>query len=892
MADVLDVITKISYEIDGKSELEGAGKQLNSQIQAIGTLANRINSLETALKNTSQNEVARRQRLTRLIQENQKAVEAQNRAIQDTIQKNKSLQDALVKEIGLINLLDMRYKQLIEDKRKAANVEDIKRINRELAALEGQMNKLNGVGKGGGILSSIFQGLGIGSGVAIAQSALNGLRQLIVEGGRLAAESEGVERAFSRLNNPQLLDQLREATRGTVSDLELMKQAVSFSNFGLPVEKLGVAFEFARRRAADTGQSVDYLVQSIVTGVGRQSPLILDNLGISAKRVSDEFKRTGNFAEAAFKIIQEESAKAGEDLQTFAEIQGKLNADIENYQVQFGKYFNQFKAYLIALGRDFTVDFGKNQSNVDALFDSIGRVADAERELPRIQQQAAALYLQNFQTLTNEYTNTDFQGREKIKTQAKEMFDALSSNAKIAYANDALQLRNYLLGLQQAYQQATTFFQKAPINLNNLTPAGVRGLSREQLGQLQEQLTQASGSLTAGDPRIAQFKALNKAITEELARTDISFNQSAIDKAKAEAEKVKKIFEDLAASIRHLSFEFKNGINKEFEDFANNLEKIDISKAQQTKKFFDGLGMSLVNQNFTNRRTAADSPESLAAQLGAQQEESRRNRLRKYGVEDPEDVAAAKRKQNVEALLSSYNNLVSVISQLNDLYSQQSNILDKQFEAQQARVQTAAVLAERGNVETLRAEQERLEQIQKKREEIAERQLQINAALQASNAAIAAAQALQVVTNAGATGDPYSTAARIAAAVAALAAGFSFVRSLVTAARGYADGGFTGEGGKYEPAGIVHKGEYVIPQEQTKKYRPLLEAIHTGRVKDFQMSPSGYASKIELQGVESKLDMVVDAIQSNKLKQNIYFNEHGVGILTQKATKREQRRWI
>jgi hypothetical protein len=236
--------------------------------------------------------------------------------------------------------------------------------------------------------------------------------------------------------------------------------------------------------------------------------------------------------------------------------------------------------------------------------------------------------------------------------------------------------------------------------------------------------------------------------------------------------------------------------------------------------------------------------------------------------------------------------LVSVISQLNDLYSQQSNILDKQFEAQQARVQTAAVLAERGNVETLRAEQERLEQIQKKREEIAERQLQINAALQASNAAIAAAQALQVVTNAGATGDPYSTAARIAAAVAALAAGFSFVRSLVTAARGYADGGFTGEGGKYEPAGIVHKGEYVIPQEQTKKYRPLLEAIHTGRVKDFQMSPSGYASKIELQGVESKLDMVVDAIQSNKLKQNIYFNEHGVGILTQKATKREQRRWI
>lgn len=33
-------------------------------------------------------------------------------------------------------------------------------------------------------------------------------------------------------------------------------------------------------------------------------------------------------------------------------------------------------------------------------------------------------------------------------------------------------------------------------------------------------------------------------------------------------------------------------------------------------------------------------------------------------------------------------------------------------------------------------------------------------------------------------------------------------------ANGFSDGGYTGQGGKYEPAGIVHKGEYVIPKEQ------------------------------------------------------------------------------
>lgn len=31
---------------------------------------------------------------------------------------------------------------------------------------------------------------------------------------------------------------------------------------------------------------------------------------------------------------------------------------------------------------------------------------------------------------------------------------------------------------------------------------------------------------------------------------------------------------------------------------------------------------------------------------------------------------------------------------------------------------------------------------------------------------------------------------------------------------GWAEGGFTGRGGKYEPAGIVHRGEYVVPKEQ------------------------------------------------------------------------------
>ena len=52
---------------------------------------------------------------------------------------------------------------------------------------------------------------------------------------------------------------------------------------------------------------------------------------------------------------------------------------------------------------------------------------------------------------------------------------------------------------------------------------------------------------------------------------------------------------------------------------------------------------------------------------------------------------------------------------------------------------------------------------------------------------------------------------------------------------GFAAGGYTGAGGKFEPAGIVHKGEYVLSAAATKAIGvPALEALH-------QSAQRGYA---------------------------------------------------
>jgi hypothetical protein len=45
----------------------------------------------------------------------------------------------------------------------------------------------------------------------------------------------------------------------------------------------------------------------------------------------------------------------------------------------------------------------------------------------------------------------------------------------------------------------------------------------------------------------------------------------------------------------------------------------------------------------------------------------------------------------------------------------------------------------------------------------------------------------------------------------------SVLRGLAGSLTGFSDGGYTGDGGKYEAAGVVHKGEFVIDKETTKK---------------------------------------------------------------------------
>lgn len=171
----------------------------------------------------------------------------------------------------------------------------------------------------------------------LATQFIGNVRQMVDEGIELAQSAEGIEAAFERINKPGLLDELRKATHGTVSDLELMQQAVKFKDFNLPVEQLGKYLAFAQQKSKDTGESIDYMVNSIVTGLGRQSKMILDNLGLSAKEIGDEVERSGNFFDAVATIVDKRMAEAGEHLETSMDRAAQASARLQNAQLEVGK---------------------------------------------------------------------------------------------------------------------------------------------------------------------------------------------------------------------------------------------------------------------------------------------------------------------------------------------------------------------------------------------------------------------------------------------------------------------------------------------------------------------------------------------------------------------------
>lgn len=232
------------------------------------------------------------------------------------------------------------------------------------------------------------------SALRIFQNLISGAVDWLKKAPEVAAKAEGITRAFTKLNNTSLLTSLRKETKGLISDLVLMQSTVKADRFGIPINNLGKYLKFAQQRAQETGQSVDYLTESIINGLGRKSPLILDNLGISAARLKAEMKKGLDFTQATTKIVEEELKKQGDLSLTSADKATQASVKWENAQLKVG---NRLK-WLSDKWNEFSGNVADNVANLagdtrsltEKYDDQIKKVADLEvntvRLMPRYEE--------------------------------------------------------------------------------------------------------------------------------------------------------------------------------------------------------------------------------------------------------------------------------------------------------------------------------------------------------------------------------------------------------------------------------------------------------------------------------------------------------------------------
>ena len=422
--------------------------------------------------------------------------------------------------------------------RTIAAKQELEDLNKELTGM-----KTPQIGGGGGSLFSgdklsgmlqVFGGNLMTKAAGFATGFVDEIGDAVKQGIELAKAGEGIRIAFERLNRPGILSNLREATHGAVTDLELMKAAVKFNDFKLPLEELGTMLAFAQQKAKDTGQSVDYMVDSIVTGLGRKSLMILDNLGLSAAEIKEKMAETGDMTKAVGEIIREQMSQAGDYIETAADRATKADVDLKNAMEELGRTFqplsdagtsmfknleigalnllnNAIKPLINALtaaGRMRSLYNAQSKTNNAKIQDFLAGLSNSE--MPERQHQINLAYYDKQINSFKQYL-ADYKTWQKDKTAvgAYDRMQAFTKSTGLSMYSDVQEQMEVIKKQKTDYANAAKDFLNTKVNID--TTEAIQSLDglNKKLKELQAQRKKA---IASGDTDLS--KSLAKQINQ------------------------------------------------------------------------------------------------------------------------------------------------------------------------------------------------------------------------------------------------------------------------------------------------------------------------------------------------------------------------------------------
>jgi len=425
------------------------------------------------------------------------------------------------------------------------------------------------------------------------------------------------------VNADSMIAKLSEVSAGTISNRDLVLSANRAMALNVTRDQGQIAklLEFARLRARAMGTDTTDAFNDIVIGIGRGSPLILDNLGLITKGWNKEAESAGYAFDSQFilnKVLNQagtELKKVGDLTETSAERFQRFRTDITNAANDIGEILIPAATFFMDAIDNF-VFVGRNFSKVWDFMVQAGIVAMEKIGLDVIKGFAFLInenvrFINNYIRLVNKLPGVHFKQLDLVLQKQ------ISINSQIV-ENEELKLAELGIMLQESADKRVSTEEAVQVKLNKK-----REKEKEKTIKTWQEIAQQRLSVMSSV--MGQISAIvTQYFTNENMRLDNlkkkRFKQ--LDERFKKEKDVANLTADELAKIEKRQAEEREALEEEFaakqRKLARKQAKIQkaASIAQATINVAQGITMAMAQSGLFFAAAAAVMAAAGAAQIG------------------------------------------------------------------------------------------------------------------------------------------------------------------------------------------------------------------------------------------------------------------------------------
>ena len=394
----------------------------------------------------------------------------------------------------------------------------IRSLNTETKKLTGSTRKYEATGqrlpKNVNNQNRAFTGLGGTLSVLRSKFLLYGFAvqqasSLLLGASKRASQFTSLKDSFDDLTtsanfSTDSFEKLAEATDGTISKMDLYKQANNALLLGIfdSSDQMAEMFDIAQRLGKALGQDTVMSIESLVTGLGRQSKLMLDNLGIvfSVEKAYKEYaKEVGKTVEE----LTDAERKQAFTNKAIKEAKG-LVSDLSEETFTLADAINLWSASITNLLTDSLPNF------LEWLFKAAPAMDVVDKKFQQLND-SQDLLKESTEDLTNaEVEYMDIMAKINAMQSATDVLDVMKEKISI-YENEGIAIDKVSTSLIRE----ATVLEMIKMNYNGVTTASGQMFSALGRGAAQfEKGAKASARLQQISAVINAYAAINKVMAD------------------------------------------------------------------------------------------------------------------------------------------------------------------------------------------------------------------------------------------------------------------------------------------------------------------------------------------------------------------------------------------